>query len=65
MALATCQWYRAESVKDNVDYLERFKVPPGPEVKLKDIDPTFKGGYVYIEDAAEEIAHYQKKLCEL
>jgi PPK2 family polyphosphate:nucleotide phosphotransferase len=41
---------------------ELFKIPPGSKVKLKDFDPSFKGGHKSHEDAAEEIDHYQQKL---
>jgi len=48
-----------------VSYLERFRVSPGASVKLKDIDPAFKDHHTDHAQAAEEIAHYQKKLREL
>jgi PPK2 family polyphosphate:nucleotide phosphotransferase len=48
-----------------MNYLERFKVPPGARVKLRDIDPAFKDHHASHKDAAEEIEHYRKKLCEL
>lgn len=48
-----------------MNYLERFKVPPGTWVKLKDIDPAFKDRQKNPEEAAEEIERYQKRLCEL
>jgi PPK2 family polyphosphate:nucleotide phosphotransferase len=48
-----------------VNYLERFRVPPGTKVKLKDIDPAFKDHHESRKDAAEEIEHYAKRLCEL
>jgi PPK2 family polyphosphate:nucleotide phosphotransferase len=48
-----------------VNYLERFKVPPGTKVKLKNIDPGFKGHYEAHKDAAEETEHYRKRLSEL
>src|SRR5580692_4936092 len=46
-------------------YLQRFKVAPGATVDLKQIDPSFKGGHHSHESAADEIAHYQKKLWDL
>jgi PPK2 family polyphosphate:nucleotide phosphotransferase len=49
----------------NVNYLEQFRVVPGTHVKLKDIDPAFKDCHESHESAKEEIAHYQKRLCEL
>jgi PPK2 family polyphosphate:nucleotide phosphotransferase len=48
-----------------MNYLERFKVQPGTEVKLRDIDPSFKDRHAGHKEAAEEIEHYQKKLREL
>jgi polyphosphate kinase 2 (PPK2 family) len=48
-----------------VNYLERFKVAPGAKVKLADIDPSFKDGHQNKDQAADEIAHYQKKLWDL
>jgi PPK2 family polyphosphate:nucleotide phosphotransferase len=48
-----------------MNYLQRFRVAPESKVKLKEIDPSFKDGHESHESAAEEIAHYQKKLWEL
>ena len=48
-----------------MNYLDRFKVQPGTEVKLKDIDPSFKDGHDGHKEATAEIEHYQKKLREL
>ncbi len=48
-----------------MNYVERFKVQPGTEVKLKDIEPSFKDRHDGHKEAAEEIEHYQKKLREL
>jgi PPK2 family polyphosphate:nucleotide phosphotransferase len=48
-----------------MNYLQRFKVKPGSKVKLKRIDPSFQDGHESPESAAEEIAHYQKKLRDL
>jgi len=48
-----------------MNYLERFKVEPGSKVKLKDVDPSFKDGHESHKAAAEETAHYAKKLREL
>ena len=48
-----------------MNYCERFKVAPGSKVKLKEIDPSFKGGHENHKAAEEEIAHYQQKLREL
>jgi len=48
-----------------VNYFERFKVRPGSQVKLKDIDPAFKDDHESHEGAAAEIARYVKRLGEL
>lgn len=48
-----------------MNYLARFKVPPGTRVRLKDIDPAFKDRHKNHEAATDEIAHYQKRLFEL
>lgn len=48
-----------------MNYFQRFKVAPGAAVNLKQIDPSFKGDHRSHESAAEEIAHYQKKLWNL
>jgi len=45
-------------------YIERFRVAPGTTVRLKDVDPSFSDDHENHESAAEEIAHYQKKLWE-
>lgn len=50
---------------ENVNYLERFKVPAGTKVKLKDFDPGFKDHHESHEDADEEIEKYKKRLREL
>jgi len=46
-------------------YFQRFKVSPGATVNLKQIDPSFKGDHHSHGSAAEELAHYQKKLWDL
>jgi PPK2 family polyphosphate:nucleotide phosphotransferase len=48
-----------------MDYIERFQIPPGSKLKLKDFDPSFKAGHKSHESAAKEIDHYQKKLRDL
>lgn len=48
-----------------MNYFERFRVRPGSKVRLKDVDPDFKDGHESQESAAEEIAHYQKRLRDL
>lgn len=48
-----------------MSYGQRFKVAPGSKVRLKEIDAAFTDTHESHESAAEEIAHYQKRLCEL
>jgi PPK2 family polyphosphate:nucleotide phosphotransferase len=46
-------------------YVNRFRVATGSKVKLKDIDPAFKGHHTSHKDAAKEIEQDQTKLREL
>jgi len=48
-----------------MSYLERFRVRPGTQLKLGDIDSSFKDSHQNHQDAAEEIEHYRKRLFEL
>jgi len=48
-----------------VDYAQRFRVPPGTTVKLKDIDPRFKNRHEGHKEAAKDIEHYRQRLREL
>ncbi len=48
-----------------MNYLERFRVPPGITVKLKDIDPGFKNHREGHKEAAKEIEHDLQRLREL
>jgi PPK2 family polyphosphate:nucleotide phosphotransferase len=48
-----------------VNYLERFKVAPGSQVRLKDIDPGFKDGHESREDAEAETGKYCQRLRQL
>ena len=48
-----------------MNYLQQFRVLPGAKVKLKEIDPAYKDEHQSREQAAEGIAHYQKRLREL
>jgi PPK2 family polyphosphate:nucleotide phosphotransferase len=48
-----------------MSYLQRFRVKPGSRVKLKDIDPDFKGSHENHKAALDEIKHYEKRLREL
>ena len=45
-------------------YSNQFKMVSGKKVKLKDIDPGFKDHHESHKDAAKEIEHDRKKLCE-
>jgi PPK2 family polyphosphate:nucleotide phosphotransferase len=45
-----------------MNYLRRFKVAPGSKVRLRKIDPSFKGGHKNQKSALEEIDYYQQKL---
>src|SRR6516162_5209465 len=57
--------YDPTSWRRQLNYFERFKVRPGSQVKLKDIDPAFKDDHESYEEAAAEIARYVKRLGEL
>ena len=48
-----------------MNYLERFKVRPGSQVKLKDVDPAFTDQHASHEQAAADIERYGKRLREL
>jgi PPK2 family polyphosphate:nucleotide phosphotransferase len=48
-----------------VKYVNRFRVAPGSKVKLKEIDPGFKGHHENRKGAAKEIEQDRKKLREL
>jgi len=52
-------------MEDGMNYMQRFKVAPGSKVKLKKSDASFTDAHENHKSAAEEIEHYQKKLCEL
>lgn len=48
--------------EDDVKYTERFRVRPGHKVRLKDIDPAFKGHHDGHKQALEEIERDREKL---
>jgi len=48
-----------------MNHFQRFKVAPGSKVRLRKIDASFTDDHESHESAAKEIAHYQKRLCEL
>jgi PPK2 family polyphosphate:nucleotide phosphotransferase len=47
-----------------VDYRDRFLVKPGRKLRLKDIDPAFKGRHETREAAAPELERYRQKLMQ-
>jgi PPK2 family polyphosphate:nucleotide phosphotransferase len=51
--------------RNQVNYLERFRVRPGAKVKLKEIDTGFKDHHENHKAAADEIAHYQMRMFAL
>jgi PPK2 family polyphosphate:nucleotide phosphotransferase len=55
----------ASASEDSVNYVQRFRVPPGTKVKLKDIDPGFKDHHEGHKEAANEIERYRDRLREL
>jgi PPK2 family polyphosphate:nucleotide phosphotransferase len=48
-----------------VNYIERFRVKPGTQVKLRDYDPSFKDDKKSHKEASREIEHYRDRLREL
>jgi PPK2 family polyphosphate:nucleotide phosphotransferase len=48
-----------------MNYLQQFKVQPGSNVKLKDVDPEFTDDYKSHDEANEETAQFQDRLREL
>lgn len=48
-----------------MNYRDEFKVYPGAEVKLNDLDPSFTDRDLDHQEAAKETEHNQKKLREL
>jgi PPK2 family polyphosphate:nucleotide phosphotransferase len=52
-------------MRSAVDYLDRFKVRPGSQVRLKDNDPAFTDGHADREGAALETERCCKRLREL
>jgi PPK2 family polyphosphate:nucleotide phosphotransferase len=51
--------------RSEVNYMDRFRVPPGTTVKLEDIDPSFKNHHEGRKEAAKEIEHCEQRLREL
>ena len=48
-----------------MDYRDRLIVKPGEKLRLKDIDPAFKGHHETPEAAAPELEQYRQKLLQL
>ncbi len=48
-----------------MDYRKQMFVNPGQKLRLKDVDPAFKGGHETHELAAQELERYQQKLGQL
>ncbi len=46
-------------------YLEKFRVKPGTNVKLSDLDPGYKNHHEGHKDAAKEMEQYREKLRDL
>jgi len=46
-------------------YADLFRVRPGRKLKLKKIDPSFKGHHETEQEAAIEIEHYRQKMAKL
>jgi PPK2 family polyphosphate:nucleotide phosphotransferase len=45
-----------------MDYRSQLIVKPGHRLRLKDLDPAFKGRHESHEQAAQELEHYRQKL---
>ena len=61
----TPQVVRQAGRRSQVNYAQRFRVPPGTTVKLQDIDPRFKNHHEGHKEAAKDIEHYRQRLREL
>jgi PPK2 family polyphosphate:nucleotide phosphotransferase len=48
-----------------VDYRKQMIVKPGHRLRLKDVDPAFKGRHETHDSAAEELERYRQKLGQL
>ena len=48
-----------------MDYRDRLIVKPGHKLRLKDIDPAFKGHHETHESALQELEHYRQKLGQM
>jgi len=48
-----------------MDYRKRMNVNPGQKLRLKNVDPAFKGGHETHESAAQELERYRQKLGQL
>lgn len=48
-----------------MDYRDRLIIKPGHKLRLKDIDPAFKGHHENHESALQELEHYRQKLGQM
>src|SRR6202047_2919086 len=48
-----------------MDYRKRMIVKAGQKLRLKDVDPAFKGRHETHEAAAQELERYRQKLSQL
>lgn len=48
-----------------MDYRKRMNVNPGQKLRLKNVDPAFKGRHETHESAAQELERYRQKLGQL
>ncbi len=48
-----------------MNFVDRFKVPPGTTVKLADIDPRFKNHHEGHKEEARDLEHYRQRLRDL
>ena len=48
-----------------MDYRDKLIVKPGHKLRLKDIDPAFKGHHENHESALQELEHYRQKLGQM
>jgi PPK2 family polyphosphate:nucleotide phosphotransferase len=46
-------------------YASMFRVRPGSKLRLKDIDPAYKGHHETEREAAVEIEHYRQKMAKM
>jgi PPK2 family polyphosphate:nucleotide phosphotransferase len=64
-AAAKAQRFNAKWRARPVDYRDKLIVKPGHKLRLKDIDPAFKGHHETHESALQELEHYRQKLGQM